>query len=273
MRHELKTPTRAGRSVGTLGRGLDILELVADRGGELSQTEIGVALRLPHATVHRLTNVLAQRGLLERVPDTRRLRLGLDLTRLIQPLLAGLRLPELARGPLAALAAQTGETANLAVLAGADVVYLVSESGGRLLTLVAPVGMRLPAHCTALGKCLLAFLPEPLARTALGPEPYESRTARTLTSWKKLAPALAEVRRTGAALSDEEYEVGLMSIAVPVAWTGGPGSASINVSLPSSRARPRFRAELIARLREAGSAIDAATNLSRDATSSQAVGG
>ena len=259
--------------MGTLGRGLDILKLVADRGGELSQSEIGAALRLAPATVHRLTSVLAQRGFLERAPDTRRLRLGLELTRLIQPLLAGLHLPELARGPLAALAAQTGETANLAVLAGAEVVYLVSESGGRLLTLQGPAGMRLPAHCTALGKCLLAFLPEPLARAALGPAPYESRTARTLTSFKALGPALEEIRRTGVARSDEEYEVGLVSIAVPIAWTGGPASASINVSLPSSRARPRFRAELVTRLREAAAAIDEATGVGRDATRSRAADG
>jgi IclR family acetate operon transcriptional repressor len=218
-------------------------------------------LDLPPATVHRLTSVLIERGFLDRSPDTRRLRLGLEVTRLIQPFLSGLRLPEQARTQLVNLAAHTGESTNLAVLAGREVVYLLSEPGGRLLTPQATLGMRLPAHCTALGKCLLAFLPTDVARATLGPEPYEARTARTLTGWPALAPALAEIRDTGVSISSEEYEVGLVSIAVPVAWTGGRGSAAINVSMPSSRAGARFREQLIASLSEAALAIDQATGI------------
>jgi IclR family acetate operon transcriptional repressor len=250
-------------SVGTLGRGLDILELFAEHGPELSQAEVSGALRLPPATVHRLTTVLTERGFLERDPDNRRLRLGLEVTRLFRPFMSGMRLPELARAHLVKLAADTGESVNLAVLAGHEVVYLLSESGGRLLTLQGAVGMRLPAHCTALGKCLLAFLAPELARAALGQEPYEPRTARTLTRWAALAPALEEIRRSGVSLSEEEYEVGLVSIAVPVAWTGGHGSAAINVSSPSSRVRPRFRTQLIASLRQVARAIDEATGIGR----------
>jgi IclR family acetate operon transcriptional repressor len=241
--------------VGTLSRGLDILQLFADRGPELSQTEVSYALGLPLATVHRLTTVLVERGFLEREPDSRRLRLGPEVARLIQPLRAGVGLPELARGQLAALAAETGETANLAVLAGRDIVYLLSESGGRLLTPQATIGMRLPAHCTALGKCLLAYLDETAARAALGDEPYETSTPRTLTTWPALAASLAEIRRAGVSISEEEFEVGLVSIAVPISWTAGTGSGSINVSLPTARARPAFRKELTTRLLAAARAI------------------
>ena len=127
------------------------------------------------------------------------------------------------------------------MLQDGEIVYLLSESGGRLLSAQTPVGMRLPAHCTALGKCLLAQLPEETARDAAGPEPYERRTAATATTWEALRPALARIRRDGVAQSWEEYEIGLASIAVPVGWLDGPGSAALNVSLPTSRATRAFR--------------------------------
>ena len=193
--------------------------------------------------------MLAEQGFLERDPRTRRFRLGMEVARLMPPMLQGLRLPELAREHLTRLATETGETVNLAVLQEGEVVYLLSETGGRLLTSRTPVGMRLPAHCTALGKALLAQLPDEIARAALGPEPYEERTPSTATTWAKLRPALEQVRRTGLAESWEEYEIGLVSIAVPVAWLDGPGTAAVNVSLPTTRATDAFRAEVAERLR------------------------
>jgi IclR family acetate operon transcriptional repressor len=241
-------------SVGTLARGLDVLELFAVAGPELSQKEISELLVLPMPTVHRLVALLAERGWLDRDPGTRRLRLGLEMARLVPALLAGLRLPDLARPHLLALATDLNETVNLAVLEGRDVVYLVSETADRLLTSRVHVGMRLPSHCTALGKCLLAQLPNDLARAALDGEPYERRTKWTLTTWTELATDLARIRQTGVATSDEEYEIGLVSIAVPVRW--GQSSGAVNVSLPAGRATAEFRDQLTRRLQRAARDID-----------------
>jgi IclR family acetate operon transcriptional repressor len=243
-------------SVGTLARGLDVLELFATAGSELSQKEISQALGLPMPTVHRLTALLTGRGWLDRDPATRRLRLGLEMARLVPALLAGLRLPELARPHLLALTADLQETVNVAILQGAEVVYLLSESGDRLLTSQAAVGMRLPAHCTALGRCLLAQLSEEVARDVLGPEPYEPRTEHTVTTWAQMAAGLATIRQTGVAVSEEEYEVGLVSIAVPVRWIDGPGTGAINVSLPAGRATAEFRDQLTRGLLDAAREID-----------------
>jgi DNA-binding IclR family transcriptional regulator len=245
-------------SVGTLARGLDVLELFASDSPELSQKEISDALALPMPTVHRLVALLTERGWLEREGSSRRLRLGLQSARIVPALLAGMRLPELARPHLARLAVDVHETVNMATRQGSEIVYLISESGDRLLTPQVAVGMRLPAHCTALGKCLLAQLPDELAHDALGGEPYERRTERTLTSWKQLEPDLAEIRKRGVAVSEEEYEPGLVSIAAPVRWVEGPGSAAINVSLPSGRASASFRRELATRLLQAAAEIGGA---------------
>ncbi len=243
-------------SVGTLARGLDVLELFAASGPELSQKEISDALGLPMPTVHRLTALLTERSWLDRDPATRRLRLGLEMARLVPALMAGMRLPELARPHLLRLASDVHETVNVAILQGPDIVYLLSQSGDRLLTSQVMVGMRLPAHCTALGKCLLAQLPEEVARAALGDEPYERRTERTLTRWKQLAPDLAAIREAGVSVSEEEFEIGLVSIAVPARWIDGPGTGAINVSLPSGRATPEFREELTRGLLAAAREID-----------------
>jgi len=250
-------PARLGDgSVGTLARGLDVLELFATASPELSQKEISGLLGLPMPTVHRLVAVLSERGWLDRDPGSRRLRLGLQTARLVPALLAGMRLPELARPHLLRLATEVHETANVAILQGPEIVYLLNETGSRLLSTRVSVGMRLPAHCTALGKCLLAQLPDDLARVTLGAEPYERLTERTLTTWSVLAADLAAIRERGYSISEEEYEIGLISIAVPVHWLDGPGSAAINVSLPMARAAPQLCERLTYRLLQAAQAID-----------------
>lgn len=242
-------------SVGTLARGLDVLELFASASGEFSQTEISEALNLPMPTVHRLVAVLTERGWLDRDPASRRLRPGIEMVRLVPALIGGMRLPELTRPRLIRLASELRETVNLATLQGAEVVYVLSESADRLLTSHVTVGMRLPAHCTALGKCLLAQLPQDVARVALGDEPYERRTERTLTTWTSLAEDLAAIREAGVSISEEEYEVGLVSVAVPVLWVHGPGTGAINVSLPAARATAEFRDLLTDRLVQAAGEI------------------
>jgi DNA-binding IclR family transcriptional regulator len=234
-------------SVGTLGRGLDVLELFSDTA-ELTQKEVSERLGLPVPTVHRLTKLLLERGYLARDPDSRRLRLGLGTARLM----SGLRLPEAAREHLRRLADETGETASLAGLHRGEVVYLASESGGNLLTLQATPGLHLPSHCTALGKCLLSQLPDDEARCAAGPEPYEALTDRTITRWRDLRRNLEEVRRSGVALSREEYELGLDAVSVPVVSTEGAGPLAAGVSLPTSRATAAVRARIVEGLREIG---------------------
>lgn len=240
--------------MGTLARGLDILELFAGDSPELTQTEISERLGLPVPTVHRLVKLLTERGWLVRDPASRRLRLGLGAARL----LPAVRLPELAREPLRALAERTGETVNLATLDGGEVLYLLSQTGSHLLTLRSHVGLRLPVHATGLGKCLLAQLGDDEARRVAGREPYEALTPRTVTTWGKLRADLERIRREGVAHSREEFEIGLHSVAVPLAWVEGDGPVAVNVSLPSSRAGREATAELTRGLRETAARISGA---------------
>lgn len=259
MRKQLSRDENKG-SVGTLARGLDILELFAGDTPELTQTEISERLGLPVPTVHRLVKLLTERGWLVRDGASRRLRVGLGAARL----LPAVRLPDLARDPLRKMADRSGETVNLATLdtrsgtGVSEVLYLVTEAGSNLLTLRSHVGLRLPVHATALGKCLLAQLDDEDARRAAGRQPYPALTPRTVTSWEKLRGQLERVRREGVAHSREEYEVGLHSIAVPLAWMDGDGPVALNVSLPSSRAGRDASAELARELQVAADRITGA---------------
>ena len=192
---------RAGARSGTLARGLDILELFAGESPELTQKEISERLGLPVPTVHRLTKLLARARLARARPRAAaRLRLGLGVARLLPALLSGLRLPELARDHLRAMAERTGETVNLAVLDGGEVVYLVSESGSRLLTLRSHDR---PAAAGALhGARQVPARPaaDDEARAAAGPRAVRgAHAADGHELGEAAAPSLERVRREGVA--------------------------------------------------------------------------
>ena len=255
------TASREDGSVRALARGLEILRLFGTLGPELSQSQVAEALALPLPTVHRLVATLERCGFVTRDPASRRLRLGLEVLKLLTPLMEGMRVPELAREHLRALASESREAANLATLDGSEVVYLMGYSGERLLTVQTSVGLRLPAHCTALGKALLALVGDDAAERLLGPGPYARRTPRTKATWAELRKDLARVRRDGFALSEEEFELGLVSLAVPLAATGGRTPLAINVSLPSLRATASERKRLLERLRRTAEVIETSLKL------------
>ncbi len=247
-------PTSENIPIQSLGRVLDVLALFTRERPELSLSEIAELLEWPVATAHRATSTLAEREFLARDPQTKRFRLGLGVARLVAPLLDRLGLPDLARPQLRALADETGETVNLAVLDRADVLYLLSYPGRFHLRVQATPGMRLPAHCTALGKCMLAQLDPEEARRRLGPEPYAALTSMTARTWAALAPQLEAARANGYALSVGEYESGLLACAVPVGTSLGP-VAAINVAASATRVSPEGLVKRIAPRLEAAAAV------------------
>ena len=161
-------------------------------------------------------------------------RLALGVLELLPALLDGLGVPRLAQPVIDRLAEETGESAHLAALERGRVLYLVSASSRRLLRTDTPPGLRLEPHATALGKSLLAQLPDAEARQLLGAEPYSAVTPRTLTTWEEMERELTATRRRGYALSEGELEEGLSSCAVALPARADRPYA-INVSSPASR--------------------------------------
>lgn len=232
------TPT----TVQSLGRGLRVLRLFTRERPALALADCATRLELSPASTYRLLNTLEAERFVERDPDTGAYRLAVGVLELLPALFDGLGLPRLARPVVADLARATGETANLALLEEGRVLYLLSESSDRMLRIDTAPGLQLDAHCTALGKSLLAQLSDERARELLGHEPYRACTSRTLTSWEAMEPELRAIRRRGYALSEGELEEGLSSCAVALPPPGGPPHA-INLSSPSARMPRRLARE------------------------------
>lgn len=218
------------RGVQSVDRALDVLEVLADHRGTLGVTEVARAAGLPPGTTHRLLVALTQRGWVRQDPG-RRYGVG--------P--AAMRLGDAAYRELAAVAASalraaveaTGETANLAVLEGDQMVYVAQSSSPHTLRIFAEVGRRVPLHSTAVGKVALSGLEPDRAHALLTGRERVARTPHTLTDAEDLRRELDVVREQGFALDDEEQELGVRCVAVPVEVAGV--RLALSVSGPTER--------------------------------------
>jgi IclR family pca regulon transcriptional regulator len=133
------------------------------------------------------------------------------------------------------VAGQFDEACNAAVLSGEDVVYVARIPGRRILSVALDVGTRLPAYCTSMGRVLLSGLNADEMKTFLADAKIERRTPKTITSRAALGKAIDKAGADGFAIVDEELELGLRSIAVPICDRSGQVVAAINVSTQSAR--------------------------------------
>lgn len=212
-----------------LARGLLVLETVAAQRDPATLTEIHDTSGLPKSTIVRLLSALVDEEYLVRVDERPSYRLGHKVMSLASAFVDALSVPDLARPYLVALAARTRQTANLAILDGANVIHVAVEHPVRPLRYDASVGDRAVPYGTGLGKVLLAGLPEGEVAAHLPPPPWTASTPTTITSPRKLKPVIATVRSQGYAYDDEEWDLGLRCLAVPVS-VGGATLAALSVS-------------------------------------------
>ncbi|NPV85792.1 MAG: IclR family transcriptional regulator [Anaerolineae bacterium] len=214
--------------IQSLARGLQILERIAESPQGVSITELAEVFGIDKGSVSRLLQTLAKYGFAEKVASTRRYVLGAQVVRLSRVMLARMPLRETARPFLTRLVEQTGECAHLAILAQGQALYIDQQESPFSLRVTTGVGTMAPLFCTALGKVLLAFCYLPLPEL----KPY---TARTITDPLMLERHLEIVRAQGYAIDDEEYNVGVRCIAVPVYDDRASCVAAIGISGPTSR--------------------------------------
>jgi IclR family pca regulon transcriptional regulator len=236
-------PTGDPDYVLSLARGLQVIEAFHERPNGLTVSEAAARTGLSRASVRRLLITLESLGYAEHKDSTFRLtsrilRLGFSL--LSSSSLAGLSLPVLEQ-----LSAHIRESCSVSVLDGSEIVYVARSAPKRVMTIDLGVGSRLPAYCTSMGRVLLSALPAAdldryLAQTELRPF-----TARTVGRRDELLALLAGVREEGYALVDEELELGLRSIAVPVVSQTGRVVAAMNSGVHAARVS---RDELVERI-------------------------
>jgi IclR family transcriptional regulator, acetate operon repressor len=226
--------TRPAGGVQSIQRALDILEIVAESGGSASIAHIASAAGLPTPTAHRILRTLADRGYIRQHPD-RRYGLGFRLVPLgaAANTVAGVN----ATAVLSDLVAELGETANLAVLSGQQAEYVAQVPARYSMRMFTEVGRRVQLHCTGVGKVLLAQLDEPAVRGVVRAQGLARHTEHTITSEAGLLAALAEIRRDGFAVDEQEQEIGVRCVAVPVT-VGGVAAMAVSVSGPVTRMTP-----------------------------------
>lgn len=226
---------RPNYDVQSVNRALDILEAFGPEHLEWGVSALSRHLGLHKATTYRLLQTLRARGLVEQDPTSGNYRLGLRLYEMGMRVIAPAELVYVARDPLRELAFTVGESASIAVLNGRDAVTISKADVARFGSVVHALGRSQRAHSTANGKVLLAYLPPRLFDALMEGVQLERFTDRTITDVDQLRAHLAQVRRQGYALDNQETEVGFLCAAAPIRDHSGWVVAAIGISGPATR--------------------------------------
>lgn len=220
--------------VASLEHGLAVIEAFDARHPKLTLTEVAARTDMSRASARRYLLTLAKLGYADY--DGKHFSLDLRVLRLGYGLLSAAPLPRKAQPVLDTVSAETGESASVAVLDETAVVFMGRSQSRKVFSPVVGVGTRLPAYCLSTGRVLLAARSDVEVRMLLGHTELRPFTPKTLTDIDAILEVVRRARTDGYAISDEEYEIGLRSIAVPVPVTsGGRTEVAMTVSVHASQ--------------------------------------
>lgn len=228
-----KLPKTSSR-LSSVANAIRLLKAFNDDEYELGVSSLAKRLGLAKSTVHRLASTLIKDDMLEQDKETGKYRLGLALFELGARVRRKMNVFNEAQFALKDLVEKTGETAHLTVLDHASVLFLYKFESRQAIRMKSVLGARVPAHCSADGKVLLAYQTnEMIESIAVGG--LAALTPKTIIDVGQLMADLAQVRARGYAVDDEETEVGLRAIAAPIRDHTGEVVAAISVAGPIQR--------------------------------------
>jgi DNA-binding IclR family transcriptional regulator len=221
-------------SIRAVERALDVLTCFSHQTPELTMTQIAEQSGINKSTVHRLLATLEGKRFVEREPATGVYRLGIRFLQMAYLTLEHNDLRRIAAPFLQKLSQQYRENINLAVLDGADVIYIDVVESPQRIKLAAAIGQRLPAFCTASGKAILACLPQEKVQRILelGMPRY---TQHTILSSEAFFEDMCHARKRGYATSEQEFEEGINAVAAPIFFGSNQPVGSISVAGPFYR--------------------------------------
>ncbi|MEU5931893.1 IclR family transcriptional regulator [Micromonospora sp. NPDC047187] len=245
------------RVVPAVNRALDVLELFLDCP-QLSARQVMERLDLPRTTVHELLVTLEARAYLISVPGQPvHYRLGMPLFQLGAAFAGRLDLVREAQGVARDVAAACDEAVHVAVLDRADVIYLVKFDSTHPVRMVSGVGLRLPAHCTAVGKVLLSALDQADLDAVLLKDPLPGMTPDSITDPDLLREHLNRVRAEGVAVDIGESDTAMRCVAAGIRDHTGAIIAGMSLSAPSIRWTPQVQVEWTGLVREGAAVLSA----------------
>lgn len=243
--------------VGSLVHGLSILDLFGDEESSLGVGEMARRLNVHRSTASRLAATLNYCGYLQPDGEQGRYRLGAKLVMLGQLANTEIDIQRLSEPLLRAMASELGESVHLGILDGREVVTTALADGWRTVRMHSTLGKRSPAHCSAMGKAILAGQGDEKITEVFNKRKLEAPTPNSIRTLPMLKAELTKIRERGYSTDDEELELGLKCIAAPVQDHSGEVIAAVSVSGPASRMEGKLREQAIK------SVIVAATELSR----------
>ncbi len=249
-----ETDVRDRAFVQSLERGLAVIRALSDPDTK-TLSDVARLTGLTRASARRFLRTLDQLGYVSQ--EEGRFALTPQVLELGYAYLSSLTLPELARPHLTRLVAEVEESSSVSVLDGSDIVYVARVSTRRIMRVAITLGTRFPAPATSMGRVLLAGLPAPDRARALGRLPLDQLTPRTITDRAALEAELQRVEDQGFALVDQELELGLRSIAVPIRDPSRTVVAATNLSVAAAgTGMDDMRTRLLPALRQTAAAIE-----------------
>lgn len=247
----------ASDGVKSVARVFDLLELIADAGGDVTLSELATSADLPLPTIHRLLRTLVSLGYARQLAN-RRYALGPRLVRLGE--VANRKFGQIAMPQLKDLVARLGETANLATIDGDRVIYVSQAPSPHAMRMFTEVGRRSYLHATGVGKAILAQLSDDAVRDIIARTGMPAATERSIDTLDALLADLAVIRERGYAIDDGEQEIGVRCYAMAV--PNMPVATAVSVSLPTARVDDSFVERAIPVLREIVGEISTLANAS-----------
>ncbi|WP_299983562.1 IclR family transcriptional regulator [Desulfobacula sp.] len=221
--------------VKTLEKCVHVLTCMADNLEPMTLNELIKKTGLKKTTTYRLLQALTSLQLMEKNPETKQYHLGPKLIYFGVTALGNLDLHKISLPIMTKLRNDTGETINLSILKGSEIIILARIRSDHLFNVNLSVGSRLPVNCTSQGKVILAYMNDDRANEIMENFIFEKKTEKTIVSMSALKNELELVREKGYAVNDEELEKGLSAVAAPIFNYAGEVIAAINVSYSTAR--------------------------------------
>jgi IclR family acetate operon transcriptional repressor len=244
----------SGNTVQALDRGLQVLGALA-RLEQATLSDLALAVGMPASTLHRILATLEGHDFVELETETQAWRIGIGAFRVGSMFLTRTNVVEAARAPMRRLMEDTGETANLGLTDGDEVVFIAQvESHAPIRAFFRP-GSRGPMHCSGIGKALMAAMPRDQVERALGRTGLAPFTSTTLETPDRLFADLADTAARGWSFDDQERYEGMSCIAAVIRDSFGAAVAGVSVSGPAARFTPDRQSAIGTRVSQAADEI------------------
>lgn len=240
---------------GTVGKALQVLDLVASFGRPVRFGEVLEHSDFPKASLYRFVQTLTNQGMLAYDPERQTYAPGLRLVRLAHSAWEQSSLAPIARPHLDALSAEVGETVHLAQLDHAQVLYVDKRNATVPIEMYSQAGKVGPAYCTGVGKAMMAFLPSAHLDDVIAQQSFHRFTEHTLTSPQELRAELHDIRSNGYGFDREEHEPSIICVALPILTASGRVLGALSVTSSTNRTNLAALEALVPLVRRAATAI------------------